>query len=82
MNEFMLSLATNPYDPFDQYELWLNFDHREGFDTQGLLARTLSTSDALSEPDQLLAVEQAIESILANPSFEGLYKKVQRKSSG
>lgn len=76
----MLSLATNPYDPFEQYELWFDFDRREGYDTAGLLARALSTSDALSEPDQDLAVEQAIESILMNPSFQGLYKKVERKS--
>lgn len=81
MADLMLSLSTNPYDPFEQYELWLNFDHHEGFDTAGLLARALSTSEALSEPDQDLAVEQAIESILANPSFAGLYKRVERKSS-
>jgi hypothetical protein len=78
--QFMLSLASNPYDPFNEYELWLNFDHHEGFDTAGLLARVLSTSEALSEPDQELAIEQAIDSILENPSFEGLYKKVERRT--
>lgn len=76
--QFMLSLASNPYDPFKEYELWLQFDHHEGFDTAGLLARVLSTSEALSEPDQELAIEQAIDSILENPNFEGLYKKVER----
>lgn len=80
MSDSMLSLATNPYDPFEEYTLWLNFDHHEGFDTAGLLARALSTSEALSEPDQELAVVQAIESILANPSFAGLYKRVDRQS--
>ena len=82
MAEFMLSLASNPYDPFKEYELWLQFDHREGFDTAGFLAHALSTSDALSKPDQDLAVEQTIESILSNPNFAGLYKKVERGSSG
>lgn len=81
MAQYMLSLASNPFDPFDEYELWKQFDTHEGFDTDGLLARTLSTSDALSEPDQDLAVEQAIESILSNISFAGLYKKVERKDS-
>ena len=78
MKEFMLSLATNPHDPFTEYDLWSNFDRREGFDTAGLLARAMNSADALSEPDQNLAVEQAIESILSNPSFAGLYKKVER----
>ena len=75
----MLSLVSNPYDPFEQYDLWKNFDTKEGFDTPGLLARVLSTSDDLSPDDQELAVEQAIESILSNVSFKGLYKKVERK---
>lgn len=78
MTDVMLSLASNPYDPFEEYDLWLNFDHHEGFDTAGLLARVVSTSDALSGPDQDLAIEQAIDSIIENPSFAGLYKKVQR----
>lgn len=80
MSEFMLSLAHNPYDPFEEYDLWKNFDTLEGYDTPGLLARVLSTSDSLSEADQELAVEQAIESILSNVSFKGLYKKVERKT--
>lgn len=78
---FMLSLSTNPYDPFDEYDLWLKFDHHEGFDTAGLFARTLSTSGEISIADQELAEENAIDSIIANPSFTGLYKKVERKSS-
>lgn len=78
MAEFMLSLTSNPYDPFTQYDLWLQFDHKEGFDTAGLLSRALSTSDALSQADQDLAVEQAVDSIVMNPSFGGMYKKVER----
>jgi len=74
----MLSLSTNPYDPFDEYELWLKFDHNEGFDSAGLMARVLSTSEAISEADQELAEEQAVDSIVNNPSFKGLYKKVTR----
>jgi hypothetical protein len=76
--DMMLSLVSNPFDPFTEYDLWLQFDRHEGFDSAGLLARVLSTSDALSEPDQEVAVEQAIDSIVENPSFAGLYKKVQR----
>lgn len=78
MVSFMLSLATNPYDPFTQYDLWLKFDHEEGFDTAGLFARILSTSDAISDADQELAEEQAIDGIINNPSFKGLYKKLER----
>lgn len=78
MKQFMLSLSSNPFDPFSQYDLWSWFDRNEGFDTAGLLARLVSSSEALSEADQSLAVEQAIDSIIENPSFAGLYKKVQK----
>lgn len=79
--EFMLSLASNPYNPFTQYTLWVKFDHHEGFDTAGLLARLVSTSDALSELDQSRAVEHAIDGILDNPNFAGMYVKVVHEVS-
>lgn len=70
---FALTLATNPYSPFTQYEEWKKFDTREGFDTDGLMARAISTSPEISEAEQLLAELQACESIVNNPSFKGLY---------
>lgn len=78
--EFMLSLVSNPHDPFVDYDSWLKFDHDEGFDTAGLLARSVSLSSAMSDEENNLAVEDAIDSIVNNPSFDGLYKKVS--SSG
>ena len=75
----MLSLTSNPYDPFDDYINWSKFDRNEGFDTAGFLARVVSDSSSLSDADQELAIEQAVESILMNPSFAGLYKRVDRK---
>lgn len=74
----MLSLVSNPYNPFTEFNDWYRFDHREGFDTAGLLARIVSVSSEQSDADQELAVEQAVDSILENPSFAGLYKKVVR----
>jgi hypothetical protein len=76
MTDFMLSLVSNPFDPFKEYDLWLNYDHKEGFDTAGLLARSVSVSSEMSESEQQFAVEDAIDSIVNNPSFAGLYKKV------
>lgn len=78
MADFMLSLVSNPYDPFTEYKKWKRFDTQEGFDTDGLLARLASTSDALSEPDQDTLIEDAIDSVVDNPSFRGLYEKRAR----
>lgn len=77
---FMLSLASNPHNPFTDYTKWKQFDTREGFDTDGLLARVISTSPDISEADQLLAERQACESIVNNPSFGGMYVMVSSES--
>jgi hypothetical protein len=77
-SDVMLSLVSNPHNPFNEYDLWLNFDHKEGFDTAGLLARSISTSSSLSEFEQEQDIEDAIDSIINNPSFAGLYQKIRR----
>lgn len=74
--QHMLSLVSNPYNPFTEYDLWLLFDHKEGFDTAGLFARTISTSLEISDADQELVEVAAIDSIVNNPSFGGMYKRV------
>ena len=75
----MLSLISNPFDPFDEYENWKKFDREEGFDTDGLLARLASSSEVLSEPDEEQWIEDAIDSVVNNPSFRGLYEKRTKK---
>lgn len=74
----MLSLASNPFNPFTEFDLWYEFDHKEGFDTAGFLARLAVTSSELPDEVNERAVEDAVDSVLANPSFAGLYKKVVR----
>lgn len=74
---FMLSLVSNPYNPFTEYNKWVQFDNHEGFDTAGLFARALSTSSEISEADQDLAERLTAESIANNPSFKGLYVVVE-----
>ncbi len=73
---FMLSLASNPYNPFTEYDKWDQYDRTEGFDTAGLMARLISTSSEISPSDQEQAEEDAVDSIVNNPSFGGLYIKV------
>lgn len=69
----MLSLASNPHNPFTEYDEWKKFDTREGFDTDGLFARCLSTSFEIGEAAQLRDEKDTALSIVNNPSFKGLY---------
>jgi hypothetical protein len=74
----MLTTIDNPYDPFDKFDEWFAFDMRAGHHTPGLLARIAVTSTELSDADQLLSIEQAIDEIIRE-DLTGLYKKVSRE---
>jgi hypothetical protein len=73
--EHMLTTVDNPYDPFTEFEDWLGYDESCGYNTLSYLARIVKTSDEMSEADQSLAIEQAIEEIVSF-NINGLYRKV------
>lgn len=77
--EYMLTTVDNPFNPFTQFDEWLSFDTRAGYHTNSFLARIVKTSDDLSEADQSLAIQQAIDEIVQE-NVLGLYKKVSRNS--
>lgn len=78
--ESMLTTIDNPYDPFTQYDQWLAFDEDKGYGTIQYLGRIAKTADDLSDEDEALAIEQAIDEIV-KLNLLGLYRKVQRNSS-
>lgn len=74
----MLTTVDNPYDPSTQFDEWRQWDEAAGYYTLGYLDRILITSDELSQADQDLAIEQAIDEIIElNPL--GVYRKVEVK---
>lgn len=73
----MLTTTDNPYDPFDDYDDWYAFDQRHGHNTPGILARIAVVSDELSQADQQIAIDNAIDEIVFE-NVSGLFKKVTR----
>src|SRR5690242_1716065 len=78
MIETMLSTIDNPYNPFDDYEDWYNWDEQAGYHTCSLLARIVVSSPELSDTDQSLAIDQAIEEIV-NENVSGVHIRLQRE---
>ena len=78
MRTAMLTTVDNPFDPFTQYDEWYAFDTRHSHHSCALLARLTHSSPHLSEPDQQLAIEQAIDEIVFENS-SGLFRKVVRE---
>lgn len=82
-NDYEVSMLTtfdNPYNPFVQYEQWYAYDVQRGYNSCAYLARIAKTSYELSEKDQDMAINQAVDEIV-HFNFLGIYKKVTRKKS-
>ena len=79
MVEHALTTIDNPYNPFDNYSAWYAYDYRMGHHTPAFLARVAVVSDELSDEDQRVAIEQAIDEILKE-NVSGIYKKVSRET--
>lgn len=77
--DYMLTTSDNPYDPFSHWDEWYQWDEAAGYHTCALLARITRTSDNISEVDQELAIQQAIDEICFE-NVSGVHVKVARVS--
>lgn len=75
--EYLLTTVDNPYDPWTQWDQWFAWDQSAGYHTPGLLARVVRTSDDLSEADQHLAIQEAINEIV-DENVLGVFRKVRK----
>ncbi len=73
----MLTTYDNPFDPFTQFDEWFVWDSNAGYHTPGLLDRIGRMSDELSEADQHLLLQQAIDEIVHENVF-GMHRKVKQ----
>lgn len=78
-DELMLTTLDNPFNPFIQWEQWFAFDVRQGYETCAYLARIVLSSRELSEIEEALAINLAIDEILKLNTL-GIYIGVTRKT--
>lgn len=78
-NEFALTTIDNPYNPFDDFALWLLFDKEKGYNTCEYLARTVNLSSDLSEKEMEEEIERAMDEIIKVDPLN-IYKKVTEES--
>ena len=80
MSVSMLTTVDNPFDPFTNFDEWYAFDAAMGYDSCSYLSRIAFYSDDLSDKENDLLTEFAIDEIVTlNPL--GIYKKVTRSES-
>lgn len=77
-NNCMLSTIDNPYNPFEQFTLWLLFDNEKGYNTCGYVDRIAHFSEGMTQNEEDEEFERAIDEIISvNPT--GFYVKVFNK---
>lgn len=77
--EYMLTTVDNPFNPFTQFEEWMDYDVRMGYNTASFLDRVAKVSNELSQPDQALAIQNAIDEIVQE-NVSGMWRKVSKDS--
>lgn len=79
-SRYMLTTFDNPYNPFEQFSSWFLFDVEKGYNSCAYLGRIARTSDQLSEEENDLEVERAIDEIIKY-DFRNIYKKTRQDTN-
>jgi hypothetical protein len=75
MKRHMLTTVDNPFDPWTQWDSWYNWDEQAGYHTTSFLARIVRSSPILSDDEQDMALETAVDEIVRE-NVSGMWKKV------
>lgn len=78
MTQFALTTNDNPYNPLEEFNLWYTFDMEKGYDCSGRLMREAKVRDDMTDIEENIEIERAIDVIIKN-DFRGIYKKVSKK---
>lgn len=73
-----LTTVDNPYDPIDEFDSWYSYDMLLGYNCCAYLDRIANTSSILSDYENEIEIERAIDEIITY-DFLGLYKKVKHE---
>ena len=73
----MITTVDNPYDYFEQFNLWYMFDVEKGYYTCSKLARIAKLSDDMTQNEKNIEIERAIDVLIKN-DFMNIYKKVRK----
>ena len=74
-----LTTIDNPYDYFDDFENWYNFDVDHGYNTCSYVARIAPYSAELSEEDNRALLKSSLDEIM-RLNITGKYRIVYEKT--
>lgn len=74
----MLTTIDNPYNPFDDFNRWFEFDELCGYCCCERIAKLAKVYDGMSEDERNDAIERAIDTLI-DIDFTGLFRKVDEQ---
>ena len=80
-DELEVSITTldNPYNPFTQWDEWLNYDLQH-YNSWGLIAREAKVSDSMTDLEYSLEIERAIDLITStNSNYVKLFRRKEKE---
>lgn len=78
-NACMLTTIDNPFNPFKEYVKWHLYDETRGHNCASLVAMFANVSDDLTDEENNMEIERAIDQIIAS-DLTGIYKKIEDTS--
>ena len=79
-NDCMLTTVDNPFDPFEQFALWLQFDNDKGYNTNGRLMRIAKVTDDMTQEEYDAEIERAMDEIIEH-DFMNIFKKAIKQKA-
>ena len=76
----MLTTYDNPYSPFDQFDLWLQYDIEMGYQTCERLGKIILIEDGMSDKEKEEAMDYAIDEIIKYDDL-GIYVRATENST-
>lgn len=77
MDNFMLTTIDNPFNPFEKWDEWYDYDTQNGYNTCSLLDRLSFTSEGLPDSINNDIIASAIDDIVKNDQL-GIYIKIYK----
>lgn len=76
-----ITTIDNPFDPFDEFDKWFDFDIEKGYYTCSKLARIAEVTDEMTPDEEEKEVERAIDRLIEIDPLD-IYRKVVRQTAG
>lgn len=74
-----ITTIDNPFDPFDEFDKWFDFDIEKGYYTCSKLARIADITDDMSPFEEEKEIERAINRIIEIDPLD-IYIKVVKET--